>query len=199
MKIGRSLFSFAADEDFRGCFDDDDPNGSLIFSWRFAVVWVVVWVAVSDRQVIRKVQREGHKKTRHDKGKGNKIAISINLSHVDEKVKLNLDGVLPFYPFEGSGASMSTMHISYVQPLPCVQKLPDWAFRFLYVMEVMFLVYLLYTVFCMFSLCRLRMCIIGVFLMYVGGWWWEVIYCIIYGANPLRIDIATCLGVSQSI
>ena len=46
MKIGRSLFSFAADEDFRGCFDDDDPYGSLIFPWRFAVVWVVVWVAV---------------------------------------------------------------------------------------------------------------------------------------------------------
>ena len=46
MKIGRSLFSFATDEDFRGCFDADDPNGSLIFPWRFAVVWVVVWVAV---------------------------------------------------------------------------------------------------------------------------------------------------------
>ena len=202
MKIGRSLFSFAADEDFRGCFDDDDPNGSLIFSWRFAVVWVVVWVAMSVRQaVVRKVQCEGHKKTRSGKGKGDKKAKSINLSHVDEKVKLNLDGVLPSYPLEGSGASMSTMHISYVQPLPCVQKLPDCAFRFLYVMEVMFLVYLLYTVVCMFSLCRLRMCIIRVFLMYVyvGGWWWEIIYCIIYGANPLRIDIATCLGVSQSI
>ena len=169
MKIGRSLFSFATDEDFRGCFDDDDPIGGLNFPWRFAVgwvvVWVVMWVAVSDRQAIRKVQREGHKKTRPGKVEGNKKTKNINLSHVDEKVKLNLDGVLPSYPFEGSGASMSTMHISYVQPLPCVQKLPDGAFRFLYVMEVMFLVCLLYTVFCMFYLCRLRMCIIGVYLM----------------------------------
>ena len=81
----------------------------------------------SDRRAIRKVQREGHKKTRSGKGKGNKNTKGINLSHVDEKVKLNLDGVLPSYPLEGSGASMSTMHISYIQPLPCVQKLPDGA------------------------------------------------------------------------
>ena len=45
MNIGRSLFSFA-DEDFRGCFDDDDPIGGINFSWRFAVVWVVMWIAV---------------------------------------------------------------------------------------------------------------------------------------------------------
>ena len=65
----------------------------------------------------------------------------------------------------------------------------------------MFLVCLLHNVFCMFYLCRLRMCIIGVYLIYVytGGWWWEVIYCAIYGANPLRIDVATCLGVCQSM
>ena len=46
MNIGRSLFSFDTDEDFRGCFDDDDPIGGINFSWRLAVVWVVVWVAV---------------------------------------------------------------------------------------------------------------------------------------------------------
>ena len=47
MSIGRSLFSFDTDEDFRGCFDDDDPIGGINFSRRLAVVWVAVGICSS--------------------------------------------------------------------------------------------------------------------------------------------------------
>ena len=74
--MGRSLFSFATDEDFRGCFDDDDPSGGLNFPWRFAVVWVVVVVVV---------------------------VVALEMCSSSSSAGVRLDGCVPSFPFEGFG------------------------------------------------------------------------------------------------
>ena len=133
MKMGRSLFSFTTDEDFRGCFDDDDPIGSLIFPWRFAVVWVVEWVAVemcvSSSAGVRldgcvpSFPFEGHGV--QDRGNifyhyqekasvevsqiatcsrlGRGVRGIVEQSEVGSSASVRLDGCVPSFPFEGFG------------------------------------------------------------------------------------------------
>ena len=143
MKIGRSLFSFATDEDFRGCFDDDDPNGSFIFPWRVAVVWVAVGMGSSSSSA--GVRLDGCVPSLPFEGFGvqdrsniyqnyqqkasvevSQIAACSRLGHgvrgiveqgeVGLSASVRLDGCVPSLPFEGFGVQdRSNIYQNYQQ------------------------------------------------------------------------------------